>query len=193
MTNKQFNRRDFIRGLSGVALFSFFPLAYGKKSNQNKNLSNEYDMELRPHHILDIISDHGKDIVYQPNPFGHSLHIVGPKLLSDLDQKIKLVLGADDICVGCKHLMPDGKCSDVLPQLTPSPSKQAYNDVLDCRLFDLFELEVGTVLSVREYLKMVNDKVPGIEEICTHPKEDKQERLMGLINGLIKTGIRKKT
>jgi hypothetical protein len=191
--NRQFDRRNFIVGLSGLTLFSMFPFAYGKKTNYRKTTLKKYDMELRPHHILDIISDHGKDIVYQPNPFGHSLHLVAPKLLSDLDQKIKLVLGADDICIGCKHLMPDGKCSDVLPQLTPSPSKQAYNDVLDCRLFDLFELKVGTVLTARAYLEMVNEEVPGIEEICTHPKEDKKERLGGLINGLIKTGIRKKT
>jgi len=179
-------------GLSGITFFSIFHLAYGKKTNYNKTIFKEYDMELRPHHILDIISDHGNGIIYQPNPFGHSLHIVAPKLLSDLDQKIKLVLGADDICAGCKHLMPDGKCSDVLPQLTPSPSKQAYNDVLDCRLFDLFELDVNTVIPLRRYLEMVNDKVPGIEEICTHPKENKQERLQGLITGLIKTGIREK-
>ena len=190
MKNKQLNRRDFIVGLSGVTLFSIFPISYGKAlKHTNMNL-NKHDMELRPHHILDIISDHGNGIIYQPNPFGHSLHIVAPKLLSDLDQKIRLVLGADDICVGCKHLMPDGKCSDVLPQLTPSPSKQAYNDVLDCRLFDLFALDIDTVLSTRKYLEMVNEKVPGIEEICTHPKEDKQVRLKGLINGLVKVGIR---
>lgn len=193
MKNRQINRRNFIMGISGISLFSMFPVVFSRKTNFHNIKSKEYDMELRPHHILDIISDHGKDIVYEPNTFGHSLHIVAPKMLSDLDQKVKLVIGADDICVGCKHLMPDGKCSDVLPQLTPSPSKQAYNDVLDSRLFDLFELEVGTVLTVRQYLEMVNDEVPGIEEICTHPKEDKKKRLRGLINGLIKTGIRKKT
>jgi len=147
-------------------------------------------LQLRPHHILDIISTYGKGIEYQPHPYGHSLHMVAPRLLSDLDQKIKLVLDADDICEGCEHLLPDGKCKDVLTQLSPSPSKQAYNDVLDCRLFDDLSIVPDAVISTREYLMDVNRKLPGIEKICTHPKEDQQERLNGLISGLIKLGIR---
>ena len=147
-------------------------------------------MQLRPHHILDIISGHGKGIEYQPHSYGHSLHIVAPKLLSNLDIKIKLVLQADDICKGCEHLLPDGKCNDVLAQLTPSPSKQAYNDVLDSSLFDDLALEPDSVLSTREFLNAVNRKVPGIEKICTHPKENQQERLQGLVSGLMKLGLR---
>ena len=147
-------------------------------------------MQLRPHHILDIISAFGKGIEYQPHPYGHSLHIVGPRLLSDLDQKIKLVLKADDICEGCEHLLPGGKCKDVLAQLTPSPSKQAYNDVLDSRLFDEFSILPDTLISFQQYLETVNERVPGIEKICTHPKEDQLERLNGLVSGLLKLGIR---
>lgn len=147
-------------------------------------------MQLRPHHILDIISAYGKGIEYQPHPYGHSLHIVAPRLLSKLDQKIKLVLSADAICEGCKHLLPDGKCKDVLAQLTPSPSKQAYNDVLDSRIFDDLSLEPDTVTTTREYLETVNNKLPGIEKICTHPKEDQQDRLNGLVSGLIRLGLR---
>jgi len=148
-------------------------------------------LQLRPHHILDIISDHGKGKQYQPHPYGHSLHIVAPRLLSNPDLKIRLVLNADDICKGCKHLLPDGKCEDVLAQLTPSPSKQAYNDVLDSRLFDDLSIEPNAVITIREYLEAVNKKVPGIEKICTHPKENQQERLNGLVSGLIKLGVRK--
>ena len=147
-------------------------------------------MQLRPHHILDIISAYGKGIEYQPHPYGHSLHIVAPRLLSNLDLKIILVLNADDICEGCEHLLPDGKCKDVLAQLTPSPSKQAYNDVLDSRLFDDLSIEPDSEITTREYLEVVNKKVPGIEKICTHPKENQQERLNGLVSGLIKLGLR---
>lgn len=147
-------------------------------------------MQLRPHHILDIISDHGKGIEYEPHPYGHAQHIVAPKLLSNLDLKIKLILGADDICEGCEHLLPDGKCKDVLAQLNPSPLKQAYNDVLDCQLFDSFSIEVNSIMTTRKYLTIVNEQVPGIEKICTHPKENQDERLEGLEAGLIKLGIR---
>ena len=150
-------------------------------------------MQLRPHHILDIISSHGKGIEYEPHHYGHSLHIVAPRLLSDLDQKIKLVLKADGICEGCKHLLPGGICRDVLAQLTPSPSKQAYNDVLDSRLFDDLMMEPDSEITANEFLAAVNNKVPGIEKICTHPKEDQQDRLNGLVSGLIKLGLREQS
>jgi hypothetical protein len=155
-----------------------------------QNIVDEpFDLELRPHHILDIISSHGNGMTCQPHPYGHSLHIVSPKLLADKNLRIKLVLAADDICIGCSHLLPDGKCNDVLAQLIPSPSKQAYNDVLDCRLFDLFDLVPGTIITFKTYLGKVNEKTPGIEFICTHPKENRVARLKGLVSGLKKLGI----
>ena len=186
------NRRDFLVGLSGLTFCNLFACSLEKSHDdaKQKQKMEDYNMQLRPHHILDIISGHGQGIKFQPHPYGHSLHIVAPKLLSNLDLKIKLVLNEDDICKGCKHLMPDGKCKDVLAQLKPSPSKQAYNDVLDCRLFDYLSIEVNSVITSRKYLEIVNEKVPGIEEICTHPKENQEERLNGLIDGLINLGVR---
>lgn len=111
------------------------------------------DMKLRPHHILDVINGHGHGIEYQPSVSGNSQYIVAPKLLSNLDLKIKLVLEADDICEGCKLLLPDGKCTNVLSQLTPSPSMQAYNDVLDCRLFDYLSIEVDSVMTQGNHIR----------------------------------------
>lgn len=186
------NRRNFLVGLSGLTLTGLLACSGEKTQKEAKQTENlePCDMQLRPHHILDIISGHGQGIEYEPHPYGHSQHIVAPKLLSDLNLKIRLVLAADDICKGCMHLLPDGKCKDVLAQLTPSPSKQAYNDVLDCRLFDHFAIEPNTVMTLRRYLEIVNENVPGIERICTHPKEDEEERLQGLISGLNKLGVR---
>jgi hypothetical protein len=153
-------------------------------------IKERFDLRLRPHHIIDIIADYGNNVQYRPHPYGHSQHLVAPKLLSNLDLKIKLVLEADDICTGCKHLMPGGNCKDVLAQIIPSPSKQAYNDVLDSRLFDHFKLVPGCIIDVRKYLETVNDYTPGIEQICTHPKENPERRLKGLCNGLFRLGIR---
>ena len=182
-------RRNFLLTLSGFAVYNVFasPL---KITCNNIMKERQFDLRLRPHHIIDIITDYGKNIQYEPHPYGHSQHIVAPKLLSSLDLHIKLVLEADDICTGCKHLLPDGKCKDVLAQIKPSPLKQAYNDVLDSRLFDLLIINPNCIMTTREYLKLINDKTPGIEKICTHPKEDSEERLAGLVNGLIKLGIR---
>jgi len=187
------NRRKFLIGLSGLAFSSLLACNRKKTHEINEQTQNmeSFDMQLRPHHILDIITGHGQGIEYTPHPYGHSQHIVAPKLLSNLDLKIKLVLTADDICKGCEHLLSDGKCKDILAQLTPSPSKQAYNDVLDSRLFDHFKISPNTILTNRKYLEIVNESVPGLERICTHPKEIQEERLEGLISGLVKLGIRK--
>jgi len=188
------NRRNFLIGFSGIALGNLAACNSNKPQDIKEQTQNmeSFDMQLRPHHILDIITGHGQGIEYTPHPYGHSQHIVAPKLLSNLDLKIRLVLTADDICKGCEHVLPDGKCKDVLAQLTPSPSKQAYNDVLDCRLFDHFKITPNTVFTFRKYLEIVNESVPGLERICTHPKENQEERLQGLINGLVTTGVRKK-
>ena len=184
----QINRRNFLLELSGLVFCILSACSQGKSRKEKRK--GEPDMELRPHHILDIVSDHGQDIRYTPHAYGHSLHIVAPRLLLDPGIKIRLVVGADAVCEGCMHLLPDGRCADVLAQLHPSPSKQAYNDVLDCRLLDLLEIEQDSVMTVRKYLQVVNAKVPGIEEICTHPKENREERLAGLMKGLVKLGIR---
>lgn len=150
-----------------------------------------FDLRLRPHLIIDIVTGYGNNFRYEPHPYGHSQHIVAARLLSNPFTKIRLVLESDDICKGCIHLMSDGKCDDILAQLRPSPSKQAYNDILDCRLFDHFKLEPGTVITFSRYLEILNNHTPGLEEICTHPKEDPEKRLKGLANGLARLGNRK--
>lgn len=188
-------RRNFLFELTGIAVLTHFSCS-PKKSRETAQTSQNQEslaMLTRPHHLLDIISDYGQGVTYQPHPYGHSLHIVAPKLLAELNTGIKLVIAADAVCAGCKNLRPDGKCTDVLGQLTPSPAKQAYNDVLDARVLDCFAIKPDTEMTFRDYLEIVNKHVPGIEKICTHPKENEQERLQGLIEGLLKLEVRKKT
>jgi hypothetical protein len=76
-----------------------------------------------------------------------------------------------------------------MAQLKPSPSKQAYNDVLDCRLFGFLGFSPGSIMTTHRYLELISEKTPGIEKICTHPKEDAGERLAGLQQGFILLGI----
>ena len=99
-------------------------------------------------------------------------------------------MGADEICKPCKHLHPDGQCGDILHHLNPPKLKQEYNDNLDNRLFEYLSFSINSVMTMREYLEIVNNRVPGIEQICTHSKEDPELRLKGLRQGLIKLGIR---
>ena len=143
-------------------------------------------MKLRPHHILDIVTDHGAGKRFMPHPYGHSLHQVGPAVLAQPDRNVRLVLASDDICKGCIHLRRNGLCDDVLAQLNPSPSKQAYNDLLDARLFDRLKLKPGSIMSVRKYLEIVRKNLRGLEKICTHPKENMKKRRVLLKKGLAK-------
>ncbi len=149
-------------------------------------------MRLRPHHILDIVTGYGANEPFEPHPYGHSLHTVAKTVLSGLPLKIELVVGADAVCRGCRHLQPDSRCDDVLSQLDPSPSKQAYNEVIDCRVLDDLKIKPGALMMLHDYLVIVNRRVPGLEKICTHPKEDEQLRLANLTTGLAKLGIRPK-
>ena len=146
-------------------------------------------LKLRPHHILDIVRNIGYAREIAPHPLGHDLHIVTNKILGDIDQPLVLVVGADDICIPCTKLNADSICVDVLPQCDDKPSKQKYNDTLDQKVLNYLNLKEGTQLTVREYLNCVNDKLDGIEKICTHPKEDESYRLAGLTMGLEKLGI----
>ena len=142
------------------------------------------NLTLRPHHLLDILSDYGHGLTYQPHPYGHALHTVAPQVLSNLDLEITFVIAADAICQPCRHLRPGGQCDDLLGQLPDSPSKQAYNDALDRRLWAYLHLDQGSQMTMRQFCRRVGDKLPGIEKICTHPGEDESYRLAGLQQAL---------
>ncbi len=145
---------------------------------------------LRPHHLVDILASYGNGEKFEAHPYGHALHVVGPRVLANLALPVRFVVAADDICRPCKHLRSDGTCDDALSQLPDKPSKQEYNDGLDRRLLPYLNLEAGARMTVRAFFELVNDRTPGIEKICTHPKEDPQRRLAGLVNGLRQLGIR---
>jgi hypothetical protein len=146
-------------------------------------------MKLRPHHVLDIISDHGHGVEFKPHPYGHAVHTVAGAILSNLELEVEFVIGADEICRPCTHLHADGRCDDVLHQLDPPISKQRYNDDLDARLFGYLGLMSSRVITIRKYLEIVAKHLPGIEKICTHPGEDQADRLAGLQQGLTRLGL----
>ncbi len=143
-------------------------------------------VSLRPHHILDILRDYGYGIRYQPHEYGHALHTVAKRIMNDPDQEITLLVAADDICKPCRHFHADGRCDDTMQQTGETVSKQAYNDALDRRLWAYFGLESGNRMAVMDFLARVRDRLDGIEDICTHPGEEKEYRKIGLIEGLKK-------
>jgi hypothetical protein len=146
-------------------------------------------LELRPHHLLDIISDYGHGIRYQPHAYGHALHTVADQVLGNPDQEVTFVIAADSVCQGCRHLQAGGQCDDVLSQLAEPVSKQSYNDGLDRRLWPYLGLDTGNHMTVRQFLLRVHERLPGVETICTHPGEEQADRLAGLQRGLARLGI----
>jgi hypothetical protein len=139
---------------------------------------------LRPHHLLDIINQYGHGVPFRPHPYGHALHLVAEQLLSEIDQEISFVIGADAICQPCQHLQPGGSCDDVLHQLAEPISKQRYNADLDRRLWTVLGLDQRSRMTVRQFLARVRQHVPGIETVCAHPGEDQASRRQGLKKGL---------
>ncbi len=119
------------------------------------------------------------------------MHLVAKAVLADVNRKVQFVVGADDICKPCKHLQANGLCDDVVDSVSPPISKQKYNDQLDRRLLKVLDFDEGSVMTVRQYLQIVGRKLPGLEKVCSHPKEDQQQRLKGLVEGLHKLGIAK--
>jgi hypothetical protein len=143
-------------------------------------------MRLRPHHLLDIITQYGAGLPFQPHAYGHAVHTVAEAVLADPNVTIESVVGADDICAPCKHLIA-GRCDDVLRELDPPLSKQDYNDDLDRRVLAHLGIVEGAQLTCREFLAVVRDHLPGLAEACTHPGEDRGERLARLTRGLART------
>jgi len=137
-------------------------------------------MRLRPHHLLDIITQYGAGVPFQPHPYGHAVHSVAATVLADPDVTIEFVVGADDVC---RHLIA-GHCDDVLTHLDPPLSKQDYNDDLDRRVLAHLALAEGSQLTCRAFLALVRRGLPGIAHVCTHPKEDPASRLSHLTAGL---------
>jgi hypothetical protein len=78
----------------------------------------------------------------------------------------------------------------VLIQLSPPLSKQEYNDKLDRRLLAYLDKGAGAIMTLHAFFERLNSRVPGIENLCTHPKEDQQRRLAGTVMGLQMLGIR---
>jgi hypothetical protein len=141
--------------------------------------------------MLDIITDYGRGVEFEPHPYGHALHIVAAQVLADPGARVTFVLTADAICEPCRHLRPDGQCGDVLHQLEKPLSKQAYNDELDRRLFSALGMCPGEEMALRTFLERVQEHTPGIETICTHPGEQETSRREGLEQGLTRLGLRK--
>ena len=149
-------------------------------------------LRLRPHHLLDIVSEYKPDTdpAYVPAPGENGVRTVTRLLGKTLDVQATFVIGPDTICEPCSHLGTNGRCDRILQRHNPPEAMDDYNDPLDVRLLAYLGLKPGATLSVRDFLEMVNARVPGIETVCTHNGQEQATRLAGLTAGLVALGIR---
>lgn len=149
-------------------------------------------IKLRPHHLLDVVTDfqRDEDPDYVRAPGQNNVRTFVRMLPEELDTRAEFVIGPDFICEPCGHLQPDGSCDRILEQHRPPEPIDTYNDRLDRRILDYLGMAPGTIMTLREFLEMVNGRAPGIEEACTHPTQQKAARLDELIKGLVELGVR---
>jgi len=145
-------------------------------------------MKLRPHHLLDIITQYGQGRPFEPSAYGHAVHTVARLVLADQTQPAEMVVSADDICAPCRNLVA-GRCTDVVGSLDPPPSKQDYNDAIDRRVLAHLGLAEGQVLTVRAFAEQTLERLQDLEQVCSHPGEEPAARLQHLRQGLQKMGL----
>jgi len=147
-------------------------------------------MRMRPHHLLDIVTDFNADDPPAPAESGNAVHTVHIELPDRLDEEAEFIIGPDDICAPCRHLQPDGHCERILERHDPPQPIDEYNDPLDARIFEYLGMQPGQSMTVRAFLQLVADHVPGIETVCTHPTQRQENRLAGLRVGLKRLGMK---
>lgn len=145
-------------------------------------------MKLRPHHLLDIITQYGQGRPFEPSAYGHAVHTVAHLVLADQTQQAEMVVGADDICAPCCHLVA-GRCDDMVGSLDPPVSKQDYNDGIDRRVLAHLGLAEGEVLTIRAFADRTLERLQDLEQVCSHPGEEPAARLQHLRQGLQKMGL----
>ena len=145
-------------------------------------------IRIKPHHFVDIISSLGEGRTrFEPHPYGHAVHTVAARVLSDPDVLLEMELGADDICRPCRHNI-DGLCDDTVDTsyrpAAPS-SKRDYNLELDRWWCGRLGLAQGDRLTARKLCWRLRDGAGDITSIYREtPAEMTAERAAKLEAGI---------
>jgi hypothetical protein len=145
-------------------------------------------IKIRPHHLLDIIRDFGNEVKREKHPWGASLASVTQSILSNIDQKVEFVIGADSICKTCSKL--NGQICEA--QINNELLMRDYNDHLDQELFSALKIVPGDTLPVIELLRRINNKIE-ILDLFNSPSNNPLVRKHGTETALKKLGIKEAT
>jgi len=149
-------------------------------------------VELRPHHLIDVVThfEFDDEPDYEPAPGENGVRALVRLVGRNLDRPARFIVGPDFVCRPCSHLQSNGRCDRILEHHDPPEAMDDYNDPLDRRILRALDVAPGAVMPMREFLRMLNERMPGFERICTHPGRTQADRREGLIQGLRALGLR---
>lgn len=143
---------------------------------------------IKPHHFVDIVTACGDElVVFEPHPYGHAVHTVAHEILANLDVVLRIELGADDICLPCRHNV-EGECDDTIdisfrPQAPTS--KREYNLIIDQRWAQRLGIRQDDQLTARDFCLRIRDYADNIDDIYRETPPDRTAaRRARLLRGL---------
>ena len=124
-------------------------------------------IRIKPHHLVDIITQFGEGRPFEPHPYGHALHTVAGRILADPEVMLEMELGADDICAPCIHNIA-GLCDDTIDtsyRPAAPPAKRDWNLLLDRRWCERLSLSPGQRLTARAFCLLLRDRAGDLTDI----------------------------
>lgn len=141
-------------------------------------------MKLRIHHFFDIIRDFGSGKEILPHPHGHRYHILAEQIRNKAGLEFELVVGSDEICRGCTHLI-EGVCDDIITHRNDFKGKEDFNNHLDKRIMEVCNLRISQKYTLKELYFKGSDYIKNIEFIYEgNDAEHTLERKINVIKGL---------
>lgn len=95
---------------------------------------------IKPHHFMDIIKLYGSGIEHfvPDEKMHHDFYKVANNIINDPSVSLKLTIYGDDICKPC--IKYKDECTDLLDHILGYTTKNNYNQTLDKRIIELYNL-----------------------------------------------------
>lgn len=135
-------------------------------------------VHVRPLHFIDILCDYGagKDVL-APHPYGHALHLVAARILSDKDTLLEITLEPDDVCRPCLHNR-GGECDNVIDtSFRPAapPRMRDWDLLINRRWCARLSIAEGERYTARMLCERLRDRAGDIRDIFPEFIDDRAE------------------
>ena len=99
------------------------------------------EITIKPHHFMDIIKLYGSGIEHfiPDEKMHHDFYKVANEIINDPNTSLNLTIHGDDICKPC--IKYHHECIDPLNHIPGFNTKNEYNQTLDQRIIELYDLK----------------------------------------------------